>query len=255
MPEPQSAQGRLAGRRIIVTGAASGIGRATAELFHREGARLALIDRAADALACVADALGAIALPLDLADTPALAGVVDRAASGMGGLDGIVNSAGVGGGRPIEAIDSAFLAMIIAINFTAPFLLCGAAVPHMLAAGGGTVVNIASGQALLPNTPNVTAYAGTKGGLVAFTKSLAAEKAPLIRANAICPGLTDTPMGAALFAGWDGDPADLPALRAYALGRMAEPIEIAQAALFLTSEESSYVTGVALAVDGGRCFH
>lgn len=255
MPEPRSALGRLAGRRIIVTGAASGIGRATAELFHREGARLALIDRDADALRAVADAIGAVPLPLDLADASALAGVVQRAAGDMGGLDGIVNAAGVGGGKPIEDIDPGFLAMVVAINFTAPLLLCGAAVPHMLAAGRGTIVNVASGQALLPNAPNTTAYAGTKGGLVAFTKSLAAEKAPLIRASAICPGLTNTPMGATLFAGWEGDPADLPALRAYALKRLAEPIEIAQAALFLTSDESSYVTGVALAVDGGRCFH
>ncbi len=251
----QSDAGRLAGRRVVVTGAASGIGRATAELFHREGARLALIDRDAAALAAVAAATGAIALPLELAEASALAGAIDRAADGMGGLDGLVNAAGVGGKRPIEAIDPAFLATAVAVNFTAPLLLCGAAVPHMLKAGRGTVVNIASGQALLPNAPDTTAYAGTKGGLVAFTKSLAAEKAPLIRANALCPGLTNTPMAAGLLANWKGDPADLPAVRAYALKRVAEPIEIAQAALFLTSDESSYVTGVALAVDGGRCFH
>ena len=255
MAEPRPAGERLTGRRIIVTGAASGIGRATAELFHRQGARLVLIDRNEAALTTVADALEAAALPLDLADSSALAGAVERAASVMQGLDGIVNAAGVGGGKPIEEIEPAFLAMVVAVNFTAPLLLCGAAVPHMLQAGHGTVVNVASGQALLPNAPNITAYAGTKGGLVAFTKSLAAEKAPLIRANAICPGLTNTPMGSALFADWKGDPADLPALGAYALKRMAEPIEIAQAALFLTSDESSYITGVALAVDGGRCFH
>ncbi len=255
MMGPRSTPGRLDGRRIVVTGAASGIGRATAELFHSEGARLALIDRDAAALAVIAAANGAIALPLDLADASALAGAIKRAADGMAGLDGLVNAAGVGGKRPVEDIDPVFLAAVIAVNFTAPLLLCGAAVPHMLKAGRGTIVNVASGQALLPNAPDTTAYAGTKGGLVAFTKSLAAEKAPVIRANALCPGLTNTPMGAALFADWKGDPADLPALRAYALRRMAEPIEIAQAALFLTSDESSYVTGVALAVDGGRCFH
>jgi NAD(P)-dependent dehydrogenase (short-subunit alcohol dehydrogenase family) len=253
--EHQPASGRLADRRIVITGAASGIGRATAELFRKEGATLFLIDKDAQGVGTIAELLGAFALPLDLSETAALAPAIDQAAAAMGSLDGIVNAAGLGSGKPIEDVDPAFLGLMVAVNFTAPFLLCAAAIPHMLRAGRGTVVNVASGQALLPNAPNATAYAGTKGGLVAFTKSLAAEKAPLIRANALCPGLTNTPMVAAAFAGWAGDPAKHTALANYALRRMAEPIEIAQAALFLTSDASSYITGVALAVDGGRCFH
>jgi NAD(P)-dependent dehydrogenase (short-subunit alcohol dehydrogenase family) len=126
--------------------------------------------------------------------------------------------------------------------------------PHLQKAPVATIVNIASGQALLPNAPNNTAYAATKGGLVAFTKSLAAEVAPQVRANALCPGVTNTPMAAPLFAGY-ANPSDAPWVKQYALRRVAEPIEIARAALFLTSAESSYVTGVALAVDGGRTFH
>jgi NAD(P)-dependent dehydrogenase (short-subunit alcohol dehydrogenase family) len=106
----------------------------------------------------------------------------------------------------------------------------------------------------LPNAPNNTAYSATKGGLVAFTKALAAEIAPRVRANALCPGVTNTPMAAPLFAGY-AKPSDAPWVKQYALQRVAEPIEIAQAALFLTSAESSFVTGVALAVDGGRTFH
>jgi NAD(P)-dependent dehydrogenase (short-subunit alcohol dehydrogenase family) len=124
----------------------------------------------------------------------------------------------------------------------------------MQAAGGGTIVNIASGQGLLPNTPNNTAYAATKGGLIAFSKSLAAEAAPLVRVNAVCPGVTNTAMTAFLLDGYD-NPNDAPFVRQYALQRVAEPIEIANAVLFLTSDESSFITGSALAVDGGRCFH
>ncbi len=246
---------RLTGRHVIVTGAASGIGRATAELFHREGARLALIDRDAERLAEVAAALGAVALPLDVADSAALAPAVDRAAAAMGALDGLVNCAGVSTGGPVETIDIATLNRVIAVNLTAPFLLSGAAVPHMRAAGRGTIVNIASGQGVLPSVANATPYGATKGGLIAFTKSLAFEVAPTIRANAICPGVTDTPMLAPMFAGWTGDRADAPALKAYALKRIAEPVEIARAILFLTGDDSSFVTGVLLAVDGGRCFH
>ena len=121
-------------------------------------------------------------------------------------------------------------------------------------AGGGTVVNIASGQGLLPNAPNNTAYAATKGGLIAFSKSLAAELAPAIRVNAVCPGVTNTPMVAPVIAGYD-NPSDAPFVQQYAMKRIAEPAEIASAVLFLTSAESSYITGSALAVDGGRCFH
>jgi NAD(P)-dependent dehydrogenase (short-subunit alcohol dehydrogenase family) len=247
--------GRLAGRHVIITGAASGIGKATAELFHSEGARLALIDRDGDKVIEVAEALGAFAMPLDLANLDQLAPAVERAAEAMGGLDGLVNCAAVGDGTMIENVDIAMLTKVASINFMAPVMLCSAAVPHMRKAGKGTIVNIASGQGVLPNAPGTTLYGGTKGGLIAFTKSLAFEVAPVIRANAICPGLTNTPMGSRLFAGWNGEPADNPALKAYALRRMAEPIEQAQAILFLTSDESSYITGVLLAVDGGRCFH
>ena len=106
-------------------------------------------------------------------------------------------------------------------------------------------MNIASGQGLLPNIPNTTAYAASKGGVVNLTRALAAELAPSIRVNSVCPGMVDTPMT----AGFERP------LDRYALKRIADPLEIAQAILFLTSTESSFVTGAALAVDGGRTFH
>lgn len=245
--------GRMAGRRVIVTGAASGIGKAIAELFKAEGASLALIDLTEDALQDAARELGAVAIALDLADTPAIEAAVARGADAMGGIDGIVNCAAYSKGGPIETMTDTILARFIAVNLTAPYVLCRAALPHLRQADGATIVNIASGQGLLPS-PNNTAYAATKGGLIAFSKGLAVELAPAIRVNALCPGLTNTPMAAALFQDY-ADPNDAPFVKQYALRRIAEPIEIARGALYLSCADSSYVTGITLPVDGGRTFH
>jgi NAD(P)-dependent dehydrogenase (short-subunit alcohol dehydrogenase family) len=256
VPESDGKAGcnRLAGRRIIITGAASGIAKAMAELFHREGATLALIDRDANGVEATARALNALPLTLDLAEAEGIAPTVDHAAREMGGLDGVVNCAAIGVPTSIDDTDIPTLARFVAINLTAPFLLCRAALPHLRKADIATIVNISSGQGLLPNTPNNTAYAATKGGLISFTKALAAEAAPHVRANVVCPGLTETPMTKFIFEGYN-NPSDAPFVKQYALQRVAQPIEIAHAALFLTSAESSYVTGIALAADGGRSFH
>lgn len=256
MPEsqPGNPTARLDGRHVLITGAASGIGRAIAGLFAQHGARLALVDANAEGIKRAADELNAVSLSLDLADSAAVEPMVEEAAAALGALDGVVNCAAIGKAGPITETDLELLGKFTAINLVAPYLICRAAVPHMRKAGGGTIVNIASGQGLLPNAPNNTAYAATKGGLISFSKSLAAEVAPVIRVNAVCPGVTNTPMAAPLFAGYD-DPSEAPWVKQYALQRVAEPIEIANAVLFLTSAESSYVTGSALAVDGGRCFH
>ena len=239
---------------MLVTGAAAGIGRSIAHLFHSEGASLALIDNDAEALAAVCAELQALALPCDLADSGSIEALVERAAAHMGGLDGVVNCAALGIARPIGETDLALLTRFTAINLTAPYLICRAALPHMVAAGGGTIVNIASGQGLLPNTPNNTAYAATKGGLIAFSKALAAEAAPLVRVNALCPGITRTAMTAPILANYE-DPSQAPFVQQYALKRVAEPEEIAAAVLFLSCAESSFVTGTAMAADGGRSFH
>ena len=245
---------RLKGRRVIVTGSASGIGRAIAELFHKEGAKLTLIDVNEAALLPVAQALDAVALPLDLGNAAALAPAVDRAAAEMGGLDGLVNCAAIGVARPIEDTDLDFLTKMIAINLTAPYLLSQAALPHMRKAKGSSIVNIASGMGLLPNSPNNTAYAMTKSGVIGFTKALAAEVAPAVRVNAVAPGVTGTPMITELIKGYN-DPTEAPFVKQLAMKRVADPSEIAHGVLFLLSEDASFVTGSALAVDGGRCYH
>ena len=135
--------------------------------------------------------------------------------------------------------------LVLDVNLTGTYIVVRCCLPWLAKASFATIVNIASGQGLLPNTPNMTAYAASKGGVVNLTRALAAELAPSIRVNSICPGMVDTPM----IAGLQREPDR------YALKRIADPLEIAQAILFLTGTESSFVTGAALAVDGGRTFH
>jgi len=243
---------RLAGRRIIVTGAASGIGKSIAELFARQGAALALVDR--DEGKLIAEQLGATPFVVDLAESEKIDALVDQAAQALNGLDGVVNCAGIAVPLSIEETNAQTFSNFIAINLTAPYLICRAALPHLRKVKGATIVNIGSGQGLLPNTPNNTAYAATKGGLITFTKSLASEVGPDLRVNVICPGLVRTPMTEFIVEGYD-DPSEAPFLQQYVQRRMGEPSEIANAVLFFTSSESSLITGTALAVDGGRSFH
>jgi NAD(P)-dependent dehydrogenase (short-subunit alcohol dehydrogenase family) len=240
---------RLAGRRVLVTGGASGIGAAIGRRFTEEGARVALLDRTPMPAA-------ALGITCDLQDAAAVAPAVRRATEALGGLDGVVNAAGVDLMRPLEAMTDAEWAQVIGVNLTAPMLVCRAALPAMRQAGRGTIVTIASGAALRP-LPERTAYCAAKAGAVMFSKSLAIElSADNIRVNAICPGIIDTPMWRASWEGAADPQAELGRiLERYVIRRVGLPEEIAAAALFLTSDESSYMTGTALAVDGGRTFH
>lgn len=243
--------GRLAGRRILITGAASGIGRDTARLFAAEGAKLALLDLV-PGLDEVAGPLGAVALAADVSDEAAVETAVARAVAELGGLDGLVNAAGI---FPVKSLADTSLELwrkTLDVNLTGPFLVTRAAAPHLKAANAATIVNLGSGSAIIPY-PDLAAYGASKGGLATLTKVLAAELAPTVRANLVCPGMTRTGM----VTSWHPDPDALAdkARQIYALGRIGEPDEIAAAILFLTSAESSFVTGVTLAVDGGRTFH
>ena len=155
---------------------------------------------------------------------------------------------------PAEEITQGAWDTTIAVNLTGTFLCVQAAVPLLRQAGKATIVNIASGVGLLPTGGGSTAYVASKGGVIAMTRTLAAELAPAIRVNAVCPGAVETPMTDGTLR--DATGAVIPAIvNRYALGRPAAPAEIAAAILFLTAHESSFVTGVSLAVDGGRTYH
>jgi len=245
--------GRLVNRRILITGAGSGIGRAVAHLFAREGARLALFDLRVDTAAALAQSSGGVALQVDVSDEAAVRSAVAEAAQTLGGLDGVVNAAGIIALGPLENIDLQSWRRQIDVNLTGPYLICRAALPWLRQSAQATIVNIASAQALRPVGASC-AYAASKAGLLNFTKAIAGELAPAIRVNAVCPGIVDTPMVAAVNRNANR-PEATPGLRDYPLGRMAQPEEIASAILFLSCAESSYVTGAALAVDGGRTFH
>lgn len=242
--------GRLEGRRILITGAASGIGHATARRFAAEGARVALLDRDRTALEALAEEISAFAAVADLLVEDDIRDAVARSAAHLGGLDSVANIAGIGGGDFIETMTLEDWSRVMTVNLTAPFLVCREAIAHLRKADGGAIANVASGQALLPSVPGLSAYCASKGGLVTFTKALAVELAPAIRVNAVCPGVVDTPLLPASMheaARQPGSP--------YALKRVGAPEEIADALLYLLSPESSFVTGIALAVDGGRTFH
>jgi len=237
--------GRLHGRRVLITGAASGIGRKTAELFAAEDAALTLLDCNREGLAEVARETRGVSVEADVTQEAAVAHAVEQGATAMGGIDGVVNAAGIVIHGSVLTVGVAAWQRVLDVNLTGTYIVVRCCLPWLLKAPGATIVNIASGQGLLPNTPNMTAYAASKGGVVNLTRALAAELAPTIRVNSICPGMVDTPMTAGL-------PREV---NRYAMRRIAQPLEIAQAVLFLTAPESSFVTGAALAVDGGRTFH
>lgn len=241
----QSSAGRLVGRRIVITGAASGIGRATALHFLNEGASLALLDRNSIALQSAFEGQDVHCFAADITNESQVAEVIEQAATAMGGIDGVVNAAGIMGKGSMLEVPAAEWRKQIEVNLVGTYIVSRSCLRWMMDEESATVVNIASAAGLLPNAPGLTSYAASKGGVVNLTRCMAAELAPRIRVNSVCPGMVDTPMA-------DGYRANV---TNYALKRLADPKEIAAAILFLTSNESSYVTGSALAVDGGRSFH
>ncbi len=238
--------GRLEGRRILVTGAGSGIGRRTAEVFAAEGAKLALVDLTDDSLRDMTAKTGGAAFAVDITDEPGMERTAAAAAQAMGGIDGIVNAAGIGLGGKVLDMDVATYRRVIDVNLTGTYIVIRACLGWLREAKTATVVNLASATGLLPNVPGLSAYAASKGAVVNVTRALAAEFAPSIRVSSVCPGLVATPMTK------DGRRGDV---NRYALRRVTSPLEIAQVILFLTGDASSFMTGAAIAADGGRTFH
>jgi NAD(P)-dependent dehydrogenase (short-subunit alcohol dehydrogenase family) len=243
--ESSSGLGRLRGRRIVITGAASGIGRATALFFAAEGARLALFDLDEKGAADTAQRTGAEAFRADVTDEASLSIAVDLAARSMGGIDGVVNAAGIMPTSRMGETPASVFRKVLEVNLTGTWLVSRACLPWLQKQAGSTIVNIASAAGLLPNAPGLTAYAASKGGVVNVSRAMAAELAPMIRVNCVCPGMVDTPMA----KGLHGNAGN------YALKRIADPQEIARVLMFLSSTDSSYVTGAIWAADGGRSYH
>ncbi len=200
-------------------------------------------------------ATGGTPFPVDLRDGDAIDRSVAEAAQAMGGIDGVVNCAGVPSGADIAELDPAEWERVIAINLTAPYrdMPRGGA----LAAGGresGAVVNIASGAGLLPTGPGSSAYSASKGGLIALGKAMAKDFGPSVRVNSVCPGVVETPMTEHILHGMD-EAFSAAFVAQYTLKRVADPSELAEAIAFLLSDEASFITGATIPVDGGRVFH
>jgi NAD(P)-dependent dehydrogenase (short-subunit alcohol dehydrogenase family) len=244
---------RLKGRRILITGAASGIGRATAELFVKEGAKVALLDIDSVNLERVAAATGGFAVEADVRSEAALKSAMHRIADALGGIDGLVNSAAIADTAPFGSMDMARWNDVINTNLTGTVMVCQLALPWLRRNDHATIVNLASGQALYPVGASAS-YSASKGGVLTFSKDISIVLAPKIRVNVVCPGTTDTPMVRAFLTDESRHIIDN-LVSSVPFKRLAEPIEIANAILFLTGDESSFVTGTAVAIDGGRTRH
>lgn len=245
--------GQVTDKIAVVTGAASGMGDAVARLLHANGARVVLAD-VSDNVERLASDLGegAAAIVGDVGRTADVNAIVDLAVARFGGVDILCNIAGYPGdsrGTLLDCSEENF-DKLMAVNFRGPFMLMRAAIPHMIARGGGSIVNVAS-TAALKGYPSLVAYGGSKAGLVAVSRGAAVEFAEHnIRVNTICPGPHETPM---LLAAIEANPASLDKIIAgVPLRRLGKPEEIAQAIYFYASDASNFITGTVLPVEGGQ---
>jgi NAD(P)-dependent dehydrogenase (short-subunit alcohol dehydrogenase family) len=246
--------GRLEGKVAVVTGAGSGIGAAAAALFAREGAKVVCSDVSGREQEVAAE-IGAAALAVraDVARSDDVARMIDTALTRLGRLDVLLNNAGFGGGAraALADIDEATFDAQIAVHLKGVFLGMKYGIPAMLRTGGGSIINTASAAGLV-GFKGISAYSAAKGGVVLLTKSAALDYAESgVRINAICPGMTWTGLaggGAGRVRGSSPPPGARPE---QPMARWGLPQELAAAALFLASDESSFITGAAIPVDGG----
>jgi len=243
---------RLQDKIAIITGAASGIGAATAVRFVKEGAKVLLVDTNSDMLADVLQTIGnddyAQSIVADVQDEDAVASCVRKSVDAWGRIDIVVNNAGIGSSMPLLEFTKEEFDRIFGVNLRGPLLFCKHAIPEMV--NGGAIVNIASISST-SGIPDQALYAPSKGGILQMTRQLAIEYAQQnIRVNAVAPGTIQTPM-------LEGsDPERMKRILSWLMnmhpvGRFGKPEEVANAILFLASDEASFITGANLAVDGG----
>jgi NAD(P)-dependent dehydrogenase (short-subunit alcohol dehydrogenase family) len=237
--------GRLDGKVCVITGAASGIGAETARLFGEEGATVAGVDLAAGAV-------GDLAIEADVSDEEQVRAMYGRVREELGRIDVLFNNAGISPTDDASVLDTSLESWrrVQDANLTSVFLCCKHGIPHLLDAGGGSVVNTASFVAVMGAATSQISYTASKGGVLALSRELGVEFARRgVRVNALCPGPVNTPLLQELYA---ADPAQAARrLIHLPMGRFAEAREIARAALFLASDDSSYVTATTFMVDGG----
>src|SRR4051794_21772973 len=237
--------GRLGGKVCVITGAASGIGATTARLFAEQGARVAGLDLAEGAP-------GELSLQADVSDEGQVKAAYAQVASELGRIDVLFNNAGISPDDDTSVVETSLEAWqrVQDVNLKSVFLCCKHGIPHLLDSGGGSVINTASFVAVMGAAVSQASYTASKGGVLALSRELGVEFARRgVRVNALCPGPVNTPLLQELFA---SDPEKAARRLVHLpMGRFAEAEEIANAALFLASDESSYVTASTFLVDGG----
>ena len=244
---------RLEGKVVVITGAGSGIGREAALLFAEEGAKICVADVSGDAGEQTAsECRDAFFQQVDVTDSASVEALYRATQERYGGIDVLYNNAGImpEGDESVTDTSEEVWERVLRVNATGVFLCCKHGIPHLLDRGGGSVINVASFVALMGAASPQVEYTASKGAVLSMTRELAVEFARQgVRVNALCPGPVETPLLMRLFA---DDQAAFERRRVHLpMGRLAKPREIAQGALFLAADESSYVTGATFLVDGG----
>jgi NAD(P)-dependent dehydrogenase (short-subunit alcohol dehydrogenase family) len=244
---------RLDGKVCVITGAAGGMGRDAVLLFCSEGAKVCVADVDGEAAERVADSAGeAFAVQVDVADESSVQAMYAETVGRYGGIDVLYNNAGISPADDGSILDTELDAWerVQAVNTRGVFLCCKHGIPHLLERGGGSVINVASFVALVGAATSQISYTASKGAVLSFSRELAVQFARQgVRVNALCPGPVETPLLLRIFG---DDPAAFERRRIHLpMGRLAKPREIVNAALFLASDESSYVNGATFVVDGG----
>jgi NAD(P)-dependent dehydrogenase (short-subunit alcohol dehydrogenase family) len=251
----ETRSGRLAGKNCFITGAASGLGLAMARAFSAEGAKVAMTDRdRAKGEAAAAGIANSFFLPLDVSEESEWIAALDQAVARLGRLDVLVNNAGVALTGTVETTSLDDFRWMQRINVDGVFLGCKYGIPHLRAAGGGSIINLSSVAGLVA-APPMAAYSATKGAVCLLTKSVAidlARRGDKIRCNSIHPVFFNTPMLTGMsLPGMDGERLQAGLAKSVPMGRVGEPEEVAALAVFLASDESRFITGAEMVIDGG----